>query len=252
LFTELHLPHDRAQELQLFEEVLAEQRRRDELAARQAEETARARREQEVRQREAIARDESRRLKTKYGVDWYEDDSPLYPILLDLEGGRELSDSDETWLNRNRLFPVLAFHYERVGLLARAGSYWRKAQNPERALRITDNERVQNNSPVLTMRGGAFRDLNDLDSAERCGFSAIKLSPEDYHPYNLLGAVYYQRGLPEQGDQYFQMAVALGSEEEDESIQSALEKAAADEKKRVAEHLLKRDAARFAWARSHL
>ena len=47
-----------------------------------------------------------------------------------------------------------------------------------------------------------------MDEAERCGQTAIKLAPKDFYPYNLLGAVYFQRGDPEEGDKYFQVASA--------------------------------------------
>lgn len=216
--------------------------------------------EEEARKQEeyeAEAVEEFRRIKEKYAVGWYKEVSPisrLNQVLMEIDVGRILSEEDVQWLNDERVYQALGFYYEKLGRLASAGSYWRKAQNPQRAIEITQDKRSQSNSPTLTMRGGAFRDLRELDEAEGCGQAAIRLAPEDYHPYNLLGAVCYQRGLPEEGERYFETAKALGSpaSERDNSIRSAVEKAGHDEKKRVVEYLLKKDPVRYVWARRYL
>lgn len=80
------------------------------------------------------------------------------------------------------------------------------------------------------------------------------MDPQSYYPYNLLGAVYYQQGLPEKGERYFDRARELGSSlnEEDEVIQSAIEKAGQAERAIVAEYLLRKDPTRYEWARYYL
>lgn len=66
-------------------------------------------------------------------------------------------------------------------------------------------------SALLTSVGGAYRDLGDVPSAKECAGRAIALSPNSYHPHNLMGALCYVEGDFEAGDQHFQKAVELGS-----------------------------------------
>lgn len=210
-----------------------------------------------TKQDEAEARQNFKRLKEKYQVTSYRDSSPLSrlnAILIDLQDEKRLTVADEKWLKEERLFQVLAIYYEQIGQLASAGSNWRKANNPNRALEITKGEIALDNAAILTMRGGAFRDLGSLDKAENCGRKAIEFSPERYHPYNLLGAVYCQRGLPTQGEKYFEKARESGSSpiEEDNSIRSAVEKAGETEQRSVAEYLLKKAPERYQWAKYYV
>jgi tetratricopeptide (TPR) repeat protein len=171
---------------------------------------------------------------------------------MEIDDGKQLTNEDIDWLEARELFQALAFYYERIGLMARAGSYWRKVGNPQMALEIT--ERARADSAILTMRGGAFRDIGNLDNAHACGQRAIELAPKDYHPYNLLRAVYYQRGDPEEGDKYFERARELGShpKNEERNIRSAVKKARPEEKRRVAEYLLKKDPERFQWVQKYI
>lgn len=204
---------------------------------------------------EAEARREFQRLKDKYQVSDYWDSSPVSPLnrlLIEIEEDKSLLPSDEEWLNLQGLFPVLAIYYEHQAVfygivkLAVAGKYWRKANEPQRSQDITENVRSLNNkemSIILTMRGGAFKDIEELDEAEKCGQEAIRLTPNSYYPYKLLGAIKYQSGLPEIGDKYFKRAHELGSptRDEDEMIKKAMERAGKVEQKRVAEYLLQKD-----------
>jgi Flp pilus assembly protein TadD len=106
------------------------------------------------------------------------------------------------------------------------------------------------------MRGGAFRDISDFEHAKECALSALQLAPKDYHPYNLLGAIYYQQGLPEEGNKYFKKANELGSKpyEEDTNIKSALKKAESQAKNYIAKYLLAKDPVRYEyeWERFYL
>ena len=104
------------------------------------------------------------------------------------------------------------------------------------------------------MRGGAYRDLGQLAEAESAAREAMVIAPKSYHPHNLLGAIYYQRGLPEQGERSFDRARELGSppHEKDDGIRSAIEKAGQAERAIVAEHLLRKDPKRYEWARYYI
>lgn len=254
-FVELTLPFELVETIQsLSEEREREQKRRE---AIRAEVRAVSEEVQRQKQREATDRQEFARLKRKYQVDWFSESAPisrLYPILLKLEGHEGLTCEETNWLKARNVHSVLAYHYQGQGLLAAAGSRWRKARTPRprRALRITEG--IDDDHMVLTMRGGAYRDLALLDKAEESGKKAIELKPDDYHPYNLLGAVYYQRGHPGKGDAYFAKARKLGSPERsvEDSIRSAINKAGENEKKIVAQYLINRDPERYGWARAYL
>lgn len=215
--------------------------------------------QEEERRRQQEQEAEARRLferrKERYQVAWYSELDPLSPlnrIFMEIDDGKRLTKEDIDWLKARRIFQVLALYYERIDWLASAGSYWRKAGNPRRALEITKGSPPK--SPILTMRGGAFRDIDDLNNAQACGERAVECAPKDYHPYNLLGAIFYQSGEPEKGDKYFEKARELGSQlrYEESSIRSAVKKAGPEEKRRVAEYLLKKDPKRFQWVQKHI
>lgn len=106
--------------------------------------------------------------------------------------------------------------------LVRASRYWREVGDPARAIRATGVDLPGYESravaALLTSRGGAFRDLEDLEQAEACAKRALEYNSNDYHPYNLLGAVCYDwtgRYWPstriDEGDRYFAEAKRLGS-----------------------------------------
>ena len=245
---------------------IEEQRRRsEEQAARQLEEQ---RKQKDLQRRKEIAAAQHFvELKSKYQVTEYRDSSPsslLYKILVQLEEQEALDSTDISWLEQENLFQVIATFYEQEldkrgdkWNITRAGKYWRKAGNPQRTLTLTEGvvspDRILV-SAVWTTRGAAFRDLSELSEAEHCAFSALKYNPDSYYTYNLLGAVYYQKGQPEQGDNYFQKAVELGASptEQIKDIKSALDNSGAANRKRVAEYLLRKDPVQYRWAEYYL
>lgn len=205
-------------------------------------------------------------MKVKYQATKNDDPSPvtnLFRILKEIDEGKSINREDFDWLEKRGYYSVLAMYYEsfpgEIGIdhLPTAGSYWRKAKNPKRALEITDNIRPGNPksySVLLIMRGGAYRDLKNFIEAEKCGREAIKLTKNNYYPYNLLGAIYWQQGLPGKADSFFDKAIQLGStiKERDNMIISAMKQASALEKKQVAEYLLKKDAEKYFWVKKYL
>jgi tetratricopeptide (TPR) repeat protein len=205
---------------------------------------------EEYAQRKALAE-----LRDKYEVGWYQDTSPssrLHSILQRLEQAVHLSSEDIAWLTDRKLYAVAAKHYELINRLASAGSYWRRANQPRKALELTDN--CPEDPMILTMRGGAYRDRKDLDRAEEAARRAIHLAPRDYHAYNLLGAICYQRGEPTNGDWCFAKAVELGSKPEatDRSIRSAVVDAPDAARRASAAHLYAKDSRRYEWAGQYL
>ena len=225
-------------------------------------------------------------LKSKYDVSDYKDkspSSPLYVILQKLEKGERLEPTDVAWLQENKtewcqqLFSGKIFttyhkieatfyeqEYKRTGNqwnLPNASSHWRKADKPKQALKLTENinfDKIKENklkSALLTTRGGAFRDIEELDKAEKCALKAIEYQPNSHHPYTLMGAICFERGEYPKGEYWFAEAIKRGASPRDQDAEiKRVVKNAKDEKKRreVVQYLLEKDPSRYAWAKSYL
>ncbi|MEH2125993.1 hypothetical protein [Nostoc sp.] len=141
-----------------------------------------------------------------------------------------------------------------------ASSYWRKANQPEQALKITslDLERIKEGnlkSAILVTRGAAFRDIGNLADAENCARKAMEYQPNSYQPYTLMGAIYYDIGDYVEGDYWFEQAIQHGAKTEDIDDEiKRIFRSTKDENKRheAAEYLLKKDSQRYSWAKSYL
>lgn len=141
-----------------------------------------------------------------------------------------------------------------------ASSYWRKADESERALQLTNldlgNIRESNlKSAILVTRGAAFRDIDDLVNAEKCARKAIEFHSESYQPYTLMGAISYDKGEYSKGDDWFAEAIKRGAKTEDidDEIKRVV-RSTKDENKRqdAVNYLLRKDSQRYAWAKSYL
>ncbi|MBG0748804.1 MAG: hypothetical protein I4E98_19775, partial [Planktothrix agardhii KL2] len=240
-------------------------------------------------------------LKSKYDLSDYPDkvvSSRLYPILKKLEKGNRLEEIEVAWLIEKNLFYhsyysnnsfynisnrtdsnkrskiFIAYHkieatfyeqeYQQTGnqwKLPNASSHWRKANEPQRALKLTENinfNAIKENklkSALLTTRGGAFRDVDKLDQAETCARKAIEYQPNSHHPYTLMGAICFERGEFLVGEHWFEEAIKRGASPKDQDAEmKQIVKNAKDENKRrtVVEYLLKKDPHRYSWAKSYL
>lgn len=267
-----------------LEQIEAEIRRAQEmeaaaqLAARKAKASAEILRQKGLLLREeTLAAIEFANLKGKYGCTQHKDQSPASPLFLilkQIDSGESLDEEQKDWLKKHRFFLALACYFEkgveRVGdpwAAVNACSNYRKAGQPERGLEVTCAFAVGPSSAgsamsaILTTRGGAFRDVGDLAQAEQCGLGAIRLEKDnsrqhaDYRPYNLLGAICFQRGDGEKGLKYFDKAHELGAPpfEIERLKQESVERAASPEERRaVAEKLLERDPVQYKWAEKYL
>lgn len=139
-----------------------------------------------------------------------------------------------------------------------ASSNWRKADEPQKALKVTENvswNKVQESdlkSALWVTRGAAFRDLGQLDEARNCASQAMECQPNSHQPYTLLGAICYDKSEYEKGDQWFEMAAERGADDTDDEIERIVRMTKdKDRRREVAEYLLKKDAIRYAWANSY-
>lgn len=253
--------------------AIAEEERRRQQA--RTEEERRLRAEEATRQRiaEEEATKEFAELRDRYGAQDPPDTSPshtLFRILKQIDSGEVLSEIDVNYLVEQRQHMPLAMYFEaryrRIGdpwSAVRACSQQRKAGIPQAAIALSgeilesDQRRAVSTkalAALLTTCGGAWRDLNHLDTAESCANEAIGKDRTSYQPHNLLGALHYQRGKPQEGDICFKKAEELGApaRDQDKERRQAVERAGVDEKKIVATYLLKKDPVRYHWARFYL
>ena len=138
-----------------------------------------------------------------------------------------------------------------------ASAHWRKADRPEEALRLTEAARAQIGpnpkliSALATTRGGAMRDLRRLDDAKALACEAHGLTPSDFRPCTLLGAVHIELGDLQAGREWYAKAESLGASRQaiDNDLRSLLPRLSAEERQRIREYLLRHDRQRFAWLR---
>ena len=140
--------------------------------------------------------------------------------------------------------------------LVKCCSCLRKNKNPAKVIELTGKALAQQSydsrprAAIFTTRGGAFKDLADLGQAEVCALNSIELDATKPHAHNLLGAIYYQLGRPEDGDKHFVLAMELGGNavSQEHEIRRALDNAEMDQRRKVAEYLLRKDPEKYRWA----
>ncbi|BAQ66613.1 M48 family metallopeptidase [Geminocystis sp. NIES-3709] len=222
------------------------------------------------------------KLKTQYEIQSFTDNSPesqLYFILQKLAQNQRLDAVDIAYLQDKNLFYsdskiYICFNtieaefyeadYQKTGNkwnLPNISSHWRKADEPKKALNATENinfDKIKENklkSAILTTRGGAFRDLNQLDDAEKCARKAIEYQPNSHHPYTLMGAICFDRYDRYEGERWFREAEKRGASHEsiNAEIKKSLERMKNKEKRiQIAKDLLKKDAKLYGWANKYL
>lgn len=220
-------------------------------------------------------RREAKQLRDRFGLGFIEPE--MYPrvmrALTQIAEGRRLSPEDVIWLSteaedcwtseiqscHHRLeAAALTRDWERTGnawTAVNACAHWRKGERPEEALELTAkllelsdlSPKLQ--SAIRTTRGGAKRDLGHLAEARDLGHEAQRLSPKDFRPCTLLGAIYMQLGNFISGHDWYEKAEAFGAKRDfvDQDIRSVLARCAPDARKALSDFLLSRDAERFAW-----
>jgi hypothetical protein len=218
-------------------------------------------------------------LKRKYGlIDPSLPLEPFYAIMLKLERKERLDAVlvsqliDKNMLSRDGKIALTYYRLEaefyeqelcRTGHkwnIPNASRYWRKANEPEQALKLTnlDLGRIKESnlkSAILVTRGAAFRDMDNLADAEGCARKAVEYQPDSYQPYTLMGAISYDRYEYSEGDYWFEQAIQRGAQTEDidDEIKRVFRGTKNEEKRHeAAEYLLKKDSQRYSWAKFYL
>ncbi|MHA6316228.1 hypothetical protein ACXYN8_01010 [Altererythrobacter sp. CAU 1778] len=140
-----------------------------------------------------------------------------------------------------------------------ASSHWRKGDQPESAISLTEDALAANatsapkvRSALATTRGAALRAVNRHAEAKALGEQAHALVPSDYRPCTLLGAVHIELGEFIAGHAWFMKAEQRGAAKAtvDQDIKALLARMPDPEKDRIRAFLLDQDPERFAWLRS--
>lgn len=199
----------------------------------------------------------------------------LFLILKKLGGKERLSEEDTIWLNTKgkeyfykeseiykTYHKIEAEYYADLFNKAQdswnavnACSHFRKAKLAQKAESLFGsilNKKFQNKrlkSAFFTTFGGVMRDLLKFQEGIKLAEQAHNLSPNDYRPCTLLGALHFEIYEYEQGQEWFDMAEELGAPEKnaDAEIKAIYHKADKAGKEKLKTHLLGQDPIRYAW-----
>ena len=198
-------------------------------------------------------------------------------ILRRVDRGTRLNEDDIVWLTTKDFeygyyTPELRERYHENEAEFYAGEF-RKSKDPWFAVnasshyrkcgwaRIADSmlntitvSRLKNNklkSALCTTHGGVKRDLGKHDEALALGEQAHQLTPKDFRPCTLLGAVNMEIGNHILGESWYEKAIERGASEKsvDADLRSIFMRAEPAKREELRAYLLGKDPYRYSWAR---
>lgn len=225
-----------------------------------------------------IAKAKQFKLRQKYNLDHFieKTDFPrLMDILRRVDNRQRLTEDDVLWLTTGGEAYYTSelregYHKNEAEFHAgefrkgkdpwsavNASSHYRKCSEAETAdslLRTMDLSRLKDQklkSAVCTTHGGVKRDLHEWDNALALGAQAHELTPRNFRPCTLLGAVNMEIGNHDLGQSWYEKAVARGYSERamDEDIRTIFFRAEKSKQEALRDHLLKIDPHRYSWAK---
>ncbi len=204
----------------------------------------RQRAEEARRQRESdpkyIAKMKNQQLRMRYGLDQFIEKqffARLMNILHRLDGGNRLTEEDNLWLiteGKDYYTEILktAFHereaefyrdeYQRTSdpwNAVNASGHYRKCNQAKKAHELLTSipaarqKAPKLNSAICTTHGGVMRDLSRFDEALKFGSHAHDLTPKDFRPCTLLGAVNFELGNYDVGKDWYIKSIERGASE---------------------------------------
>lgn len=283
-----HAQREQSAEAERQKEEMARLRRVEEEKAQAAIRNAkyerdRQRADEERRQRESdpkyIAKMKNQELRIRYGLDQFiekEFFARLMDILHRLDGGNRLSDEDILWLTtegENYFTEILqaAFHereaefytdeYKQTSYpwnAVNASGHYRKCNQAKKAHDLLSSipagrsKAPKLNSAICTTHGGVMRDLNRFDEALKFGSQAHDLTPKDFHPCTLLGAVNFEVGNYDIGRYWYIKATERGASERsiDYDLRGIFLRADKAKREEIRAFLLREDSERYKWVRN--
>jgi tetratricopeptide (TPR) repeat protein len=215
-----------------------------------------------------IAKIKNRELRDRYGIDTYvEQDcfSWLMDILKRVDASQRLSEEDFVWLSsagKDYFTEQLQAAYHRLEAdffasefrktrdpwaAVNASGHYRKcdragdANSLLRTINIEQQKSLKLKSALCTTHGGVMRDLRHWNEALRLGEKAHALSPDDYRPCTLLGAVHMEMGNYNLGHEWYDKAVERGARDDDidRELRSIFFRAGHAKQKQMRESLLR-------------
>ena len=138
-----------------------------------------------------------------------------------------------------------------------ASSHYRKCRESKTAesiLSSIDTAGLKNRklkSALCTTHGGAKRDLRKYEEALDLGAQAHQMTPLDFRPCTLLGAVNMEIGQLQLGQSWFDKAVERGFSEKqvDRELRSIFMRLEKPKQEALRNHLLSIDSHRYSWAK---
>lgn len=260
-------------ELQKQQEELAQKRK----AREQAEREHRQKLESDP---EYIAKQQEENLIKEYciyrNIMSCTDKSKLINILQLLNNNQRLSQQDAIWLNsegRKFCSEKLKIKFHRVEAdfyineYKTNNSHWdaingssqlRKAKASKEAEQFLENTKISQTknkkllSAYLTTLGGVKRDIKNIDTAIECGMKAHEISPKDYRPCTLLGAIYMENREYTLGHDWYSKARERGAQDKsiNADLRSILLKLDKPKRIEMINSLLEKDPYLYSWLRS--
>ncbi|MEW6520832.1 MAG: hypothetical protein AB1461_15615 [Thermodesulfobacteriota bacterium] len=227
-----------------------------------------------------IARAKQKELRDRYGLSYYIE-KEHFPRLMDIlrraDGGIRLTQEDLVWLTakhddcdyfteelRERyheneaVFYACEFEKSKDPWSAvNASSHYRKsgqARTADTMLKTIIVSRLKDitlKSAIFTTHGGVKRDMRQFNEAIALGDKAHLLTPKDFRPCTLLGAVNIEIGNYSLGESWYKKAVERGANEKsvDDDLRSIFMRAESLKREELRAYLLKKDPIRYSWAK---
>ena len=242
---------------------------------------AQAERERQARERDPrhIAKVKNQELRARYGLDQFIEEQffgRLMEILRRADDGVRIPPEEAVWLTtkgRGYFTKELeaAYHALEAEFLigehqrtkdpwaaVSASSHLRKCGRSSQAddlLSSIPQDRLKLpklRSAICTTRGGALRDMGHLDDALALGQQAHALTPRDFRPCTLLGAVHMEMQDYEAAKSWYEKAVERGATERsiDSELRAIFMRADKEKRAQIKQFLLREDPLRFAWVKS--
>lgn len=138
-----------------------------------------------------------------------------------------------------------------------ASSHYRKCEKARTAdsmlngIVVSRLKNIKLKSALCTTHGGVKRDLGSHNEAITLGELAHQLTPKDFRPCTLLGAVNMEIGNHIIGESWYEKAIERGASEKsvDNDLQSIFRRAESAKREELRAYLLKKDPYRYSWAK---
>ena len=231
-----------------------------------------------ARDPKVIAKAKNQQLRARYGLDEFIEEhcfGRLMEILRHADAGSRFKADDVVWLKTagRDYFSAQLQHkyhsaeadyfvaeYQRTqdpwGAVSASG-HCRKSGRATQAHELLESipqarqKLPKLKSAICTTHGGALRDLGRWDDALALGERAHALTPKDFRPCTLLGAVHMETGNYEAGQAWYAKAVERGAEQRsiDAELRGIIMRADRTKREEIKRFLLNDDPVRFAWVR---